>query len=88
MNKEQALRTIKLLSALEAYAFMIEKFMPDYLHDELITIVSDLESIVLDKPIENDFLTAREYNEVEYTNPHKHNNGLFQKNDTKSEETK
>lgn len=58
MNKEQALRTIKLLSALEAYAFMIEKFMPDYLHDELITIVGDLESIVLDKPIENDFLTA------------------------------
>ena len=53
MNKEQALRTIKLLSALEAYAFMIEKFMPDYLHDELITIVSDLESIVLDKTIEN-----------------------------------
>jgi hypothetical protein len=33
--------------------------MPDYLHDELITIVDNLESIVLDKPIENDFLTAR-----------------------------
>jgi len=76
MNKEQALRTIKLLSALEAYAFMIEKFMPDYLHDELIAIVSDLESIVLDKPIENDFLTARKYNEVEYTNPHKHNSNV------------
>ena len=88
MNKEQALRTIKLLSALEAYAFMIEKFMPDYLHDELITIVSDLESIVLDKPIENDFLTASKYSGAEYTNPHKHNNGLFQKNDTKSEEEK
>jgi hypothetical protein len=78
MNKEQALRTIKLLSALEAYAFMIEKFMPDYLHDELITIVSDLESIVLDKPIETDFLTARKYSGNEYTNPHKHNDSLLQ----------
>ena len=73
MNKEQALRTIKLLSALEAYAFMIEKFMPDYLHDELVTLLDDLESIVL----ENDSITARKYNEVEYTNPHKHNNNLF-----------
>ena len=78
MNKEQALRTIKLLSALEAYAFMIEKFMPDYLHDELITIVGGLESIVLDKPIETDFLTASKYSGAEYTNPHKHNNSLLQ----------
>ena len=86
MNKELVIRTIKLLSALEAYAFMIEKFMPDYLHDELITIVGDLESIVLDKPIENDFLTASKYSGAEYTNPHKHNNGLFQnKEDVKNE---
>ena len=78
MNKELALRIIKLLSALEAYAFMIEKFMPDCLHDELITLVSDLESIVLDKPIETDFLTASKYSGAEYTNPHKHNNSLLQ----------
>lgn len=73
MNKKLALRLIKLLSAIESYAFAMEKFMPDYLHDELVTLLDDLESIVLDKPIENDFLTARKYNEVEYTNPHKHN---------------
>lgn len=68
MNKKLALRLIKLLSAIESYAFAMEKFMPDYLHDELVTLMDDLESIVLDKP-----LTARKYNEVEYTNPHKHN---------------
>jgi hypothetical protein len=78
MNKEQALRTIKLLSALESYAFMIEKFMPDYLHDELITIMGELESIVLDKPIETDFLTVSKYSGAEYTNPHKHNDSLLQ----------
>jgi hypothetical protein len=78
MNKELALRILKLLSSLETYAFMIEKFMPDYLHDELITIMGDLESIVLDKPIETDFLTASKYSGTEYTNPHKHNNSLYQ----------
>jgi hypothetical protein len=83
MNKKLALRLIKLLSALESYAFAIEKFMPDYLHDELITIIDDLESIVLDKPIETDFLTASKYSGTEYTNPHKHNNGLFQNVDLK-----
>jgi hypothetical protein len=40
--------------------------------------VGDLESIVLDKPIENDFLTASKYSGAEYTNPHKHNNSLLQ----------
>ena len=43
-----------------------------------IYIVSDLESIVFDKLIENDFLTASKYSGVEYTNPHKHNNSLLQ----------
>jgi hypothetical protein len=69
MNKKLTLRLLKLLSALEAYSFSVsEKFMPDYLHDELVTLLDDLESIVLDNA-----LTARKYNEVEYTNPHKHN---------------
>ena len=51
MNKELALKILKLLSALESYAFTIEKFMPDYLHDDLLTIVYELENIVLDKKI-------------------------------------
>jgi hypothetical protein len=59
MNKKLALRLLKLLTAFESYSFSIsEKFMPDYLHDELVTLMDDLESIVLDKPIEK--------------NPHKH----------------
>ena len=59
MNKKLALRLIKLLSAIESYAFAMEKFMPDYLHDELVTLISDLEDIVLDNgptaPLEHDF---------------------------------
>ena len=65
MNKELALRLLKLLSALESYAFTIEKFMPDYLHHDLMECVSLLESIVLDKPVEyyDGYLTARKTNE-------------------------
>jgi hypothetical protein len=59
MNKKLALRLIKLLSAIESYAFAMEKFMPDYLHDELVTLSDDLENIVLDNdpkaPHEHDF---------------------------------
>lgn len=58
MNKKLALRLLKLLSAIESYAFTMKKFMPDYLHDELVTLINDLEDIVLDKPIEK--------------NPHEH----------------
>ena len=83
MSKEQALRILKLLSGLEMYVFM-QSDVPDYHSDELITIINELTDIVLDKPIK----TASKYSGTEYTNPHKHNNGLFQKNDTKSKETK
>ena len=60
MNKELALQLLKLLSGLESYAFTSEKCMPDYLFDDLISIVNELESIILDKPVEyDDFLTMR-----------------------------
>ena len=52
MNKEQALRTLKLLSALEMYVFM-RNDVPDYHTDELIKIVGDLTDIVLEKESEN-----------------------------------
>lgn len=66
MNKELALKILKLLSALESYAFTIEKFMPDYLHDDLLTIVYELEIIVLDRQVSknpDDFLTMRKGDE-------------------------
>lgn len=47
MNKEQALRIIKLLSALEAAGLMSGKLLPDYLYDELSAIVEDLSTVIL-----------------------------------------
>jgi len=77
VNKELALRILKLLSGLEMYVFM-QSDVPDYHSDELIAVIGELTDIVLDKPIETDFLTASKYSGAEYTNPHKHNNSLFQ----------
>jgi len=77
MNKEQALRILKLLSGLEMYVFM-QTDVPDHHSDELIAVIGELTDIVLDKPIENDYLTASKYSGAEYTNPHKHNNSLLQ----------
>ena len=48
MNKEQALRILKLLSGLEMYVFM-QTDVPDYHQDELINIVGELSDIVLEK---------------------------------------
>ena len=48
MNKEQALRTIKLLSALEMYVFM-HNDMPAHHCDELFTIINDLTDYILEK---------------------------------------
>ena len=42
MNKEQALKIIKLLSALEAAGLMAEKWLPDYLYDAIAEVVSEL----------------------------------------------
>ena len=52
MNKEQALRILKLLSGLEMYVFM-QSNVPDYHQDELIKIIGDLTDIVLEKESEN-----------------------------------
>ena len=48
MNKEQALRILKLLSGLEMYVFM-QTDVPDHHTDELIKIIDDLSDYVLEK---------------------------------------
>ena len=57
MNKEEALAAIKLLSALESWAFSVSNSMkspiPDYLHDHLQESMSVLERILLEQPQES-----------------------------------
>ena len=48
MNKEQALRILKLLSGLEMYVFM-QSNVPDHHTDELIKVIGDLTDYVLEK---------------------------------------
>ena len=48
MNREEALNIIKLLSALESWAFSTKNMLPDYLHDDLCTSIKRLEAIVLE----------------------------------------
>jgi hypothetical protein len=50
MTKEDALATIKLLSAMESWALSQQAQMPDYLHDDLRSSMEVLEKIVLGKP--------------------------------------
>ena len=47
MTKEQALEIIKLLSALESWAFAQGKTLPDYLHEKLCNIIDQLTVEVL-----------------------------------------
>lgn len=47
MTKEQALRIIKTLSALESWAFAQGKMLPDYLHDDMCAAMAVLEKEVL-----------------------------------------
>ena len=47
MTKEEALKLIKLLSAMESWAFSTKTQLPDYLHEDLIIAVEKLEKIVL-----------------------------------------
>ena len=47
MNKEQALRIVKLLSALEAAGVMRTPALPDYLYEELSVIVDELSKEIL-----------------------------------------
>ena len=49
MTREEALAAIKLLSALESWAFSTKNLLPDYLHDDLCVTQQVLEKIVLEK---------------------------------------
>jgi hypothetical protein len=49
MTKEDAIRLIKLLSAMESWAFSTKTPLPDYLHEDLCIAVEKLEKIVLEK---------------------------------------
>jgi len=49
MNKEIALRILKLLSGLEVIVFQKSEGVPDHTIDELIKIVDELTDIVLEK---------------------------------------
>jgi hypothetical protein len=49
MSKEDALKTMMLLSALESWAFSTKNLLPDYLHEELHTSMEVLGKIVLEK---------------------------------------
>jgi hypothetical protein len=49
MTKEEALAAIKLLSAMESWAFSLKERMPDYLHEDLCRSMAVLEMVVLDR---------------------------------------
>jgi hypothetical protein len=49
MTKQEALQAIKLLSALESWAFSLKERMPDYLHEDLCRSMDVLEHIVLEE---------------------------------------
>jgi len=50
MTKEDAIKLIKLLSAMESWAFSTKTLLPDYLHEDLCIAVEKLEKIILEKP--------------------------------------
>jgi len=50
MSKEDALKLIKILSALESWALSQSANLPDYLHDDMSLAMDRLEKIVLEKP--------------------------------------
>jgi hypothetical protein len=50
MSKEEALKLIKLLSAMESWGFSLKERMPDYLHEDLCKSMDVLERIILEKP--------------------------------------
>jgi hypothetical protein len=49
MTKEDALSIIKLLSALESWAFSNKTMIPDYMHDDLCIAMKKLEALVLEE---------------------------------------
>jgi hypothetical protein len=50
MSKEDAIKLIKLLSALESWSFSAKTDLPDYLHEDLSIAMEKLEKIILEKP--------------------------------------
>ena len=52
MSKEDAIKLIKLLSALESWAFSTKSTLPDYMHEDLSLALEKLEKIVLEQPQE------------------------------------
>ena len=52
MTREEALAAIKLLSALESWAFSQQSRLPDYLVDDIQRSMSVLERVVLEQPKE------------------------------------
>ncbi len=49
MSKEEALKAMMLLSALESWAFSTKNMIPEYLHDDLCEAQKVLERIILEK---------------------------------------
>ena len=49
MTKEEALQAIKLLSALESWAYSQQARLPDYLVDDIQRSMSVLEMVLLDR---------------------------------------
>jgi len=49
MTKEEAIAAIKLLSALESWAFSQQNRLPDYLVDDIQRSMGVMERIVLEK---------------------------------------
>lgn len=47
MSKQEALKVIKLLSAMESWAFSQPNRVPDYLIEDIGTVVEILEQIIL-----------------------------------------
>jgi hypothetical protein len=50
MSKQDAIKLIKLLSALESWSFSAKTDLPMHLHDDLCIAPEKLEKIVLEKP--------------------------------------
>jgi hypothetical protein len=48
MTKEQTLEIIKLLSAVESWSFSKGERLPDYLHDQLCSVMKVLTNAVLE----------------------------------------
>jgi hypothetical protein len=51
MTKEDAIKLIKLLSALESWAMSQSARLPDYVHEDLTRSMEVLERIVLEKQV-------------------------------------